>query len=85
MISAPSFFASIFDQSDDNEYSEVYVFDVRVVILLVMLILSSALISLSLLASLKISVNRATHLIFIFHFSGYVYLTHFCIVDFISS
>ena len=44
---------------------------------LMVLILSEALISLTLVAYLKMSVNHATHLIFILKVSGSVCLIHF--------
>ena len=40
--------------------------------------------SLGLVVSLKISANPATHLLFIFHISGSIYLIHFWIVVFVS-
>ena len=52
--------------------------------LLMILLLSEALIYLSSLKSLNVSVNHATHLIFIFQFSGYFSLMHCWIVDFRS-
>ena len=57
--SAPSFFASVLDKSDEEDSSEVSVFTVREVMLPMMLILSKALISLTSMSSLKMSVNRA--------------------------
>ena len=74
--SAPSLFVSVFDRYDEEEDSEVSVFTVRVVMLLMVLIFSEALISLTLVVSLKISVDRATHLLFIFQFSLSVSLIH---------
>ena len=82
--SVPSLFVSVFDRSDEEEDSEVSVFTVRVVMLLMVLILSEALIYLTSVAFLKMSVNRTTHLLFIFQFYGSVSLMHFRIVDFIS-
>ena len=52
--------------------------------LLIMLISSEMLIYLTSVASLKISVNRATHILFILQFSGSFSLIHRLIVDFIS-
>ena len=60
------------------------VFTIRLVMLLMILLLSEALIYLSSLKSLNVSVNHATHLIFIFQFSGYFSLMHCWIVDFRS-
>ena len=74
--SAPSLFGYVFDLSDDEEESEVYVFTVRVVMLIMVLISSEASISFTLTTSLKMSVNRATHIIFISPFSGSVSLIH---------
>ena len=82
--SAPYLFVSVFDWSHEEEDSGISVFTVRVVTLLVVLILSEALISLTSVASLKISVNRATHILFIFQFLVSVSLIHRWIVDFIS-
>ena len=67
--SAPSPFVSVFDRYDEEEDSEVSVFTVRVVMSLMVLISSEALIYLTSVESPKMSVNRATHLLFIFQFS----------------
>ena len=72
--SALSLFISLFDQSDEEEDYEVSVFTVRVVMSLMALILSEALIYLTSVASLNMYVNHANHLLFIFQFSGSVYL-----------
>ena len=78
-------FASVLDQSDEDKDIEVSVFAVRVVMSLIMLILSEAFIPFISVPSLKMSVKHAIHLLFIFQFSGYVYLIHCLIIDFISS
>ena len=72
--SEPPLFISILDRSDEEEDSEVSVFTLRVVMLLMVLILSEALIYLTSVASLKMCVNGTTHLLFIFQFSGSVSL-----------
>ena len=68
--SEPSLFDSVFDQYDEEEDSEVSVVTVRVMMLLMVIISSEALISLTSVASLNMSVNRAAHILFIFQFSG---------------
>ena len=74
--SAPYLFVSVFGRSDEEDDSEVSVFTVRVLMLLMVIISSEALIYLTSVASLKMSVNRATHLLFIFQFPGSVSLMH---------
>ena len=76
MPSAPSLFVFVFDQSDEEEDSQVYVFTVRVSMSLMVLTSSEALIYLTSVTSLKMSVNRTNHILFIFQFSGLVYLIH---------
>ena len=51
---------------------------------LIIFISSEGVISLSLMASLKIHFDRATHLIFILQFSWSISLINCCIVDFVS-
>ena len=74
---APSLFVSVFYQYDEEEDSGVSVFTIRVVMSMIVLILYEALISFTLVVSLKISVNHANHLLFILQFSGSVSLIHF--------
>ena len=84
MPSASSLFVSVFDQSDEDEDSEVSVFTSRMVMLLMVLISSEELIYFTSVASLKMSVNHATHLPFVFQFTGSVSLIHSRIVELIS-
>ena len=72
--SDPSLFVCAFDRSDEEEDSAVSVFTVRVVMLIMVIISSEALISLTSVEFLKISVNRANHIIFILQFTGSVSL-----------
>ena len=72
--SDPSLFVSVFDRYHEEEDSGISVFTARLVMLLMVLILSEALISLTSTESLKMFVNRTNHILFIFQFSGSVYL-----------
>ena len=74
--SEPSLFDSVFDKYDEEEDSEVSVVTVRVMMLLMVIISSEALISLTSVAYLMMYVNRATHLLYIFKYSGSVSLIH---------
>ena len=74
--SAPSLFVYVFDRSNEEEDPKVCVFTVRVVMSLMVLISSEALISLTSVAYLMMYVNRATHLLYIFKYSGSVSLIH---------
>ena len=66
--SSSSLFVSVFDRSAEEEDYEVSVFTVRVVMSLMVLISSEALISLTSLASINLSCNRATHFILFSNF-----------------
>ena len=82
--SAPSLLVSVFHRSDKEEDSEVSLFILRLVMSLMVIISSEALIYLTSMAPLNMSVNRATHIVFVFRFSGSVSLIHRWIFDFIS-
>ena len=75
--SDPSLFIYLFDQSDEEEDYEVSIFTMRVLMSLMVLIVYESLMSLTLVAYLKMSVNHATHLLFILKVSGSVCLIHF--------
>ena len=83
--STPFLFVSLFDWYDEEEDFEVSVFAARLVMSLIMIIVSEEFISLRLMLFLKITVNRAIHILFIFRFYGYVSLMHSWVVYFISS
>ena len=74
----------MFYWSVEEEESEEYLFAVRLVMLMIRLILSEALIYLILMASIKMSVNCANHLLFILHIYRSDSLIHIWIVIFIS-
>ena len=74
--SAQFLFVYLFDRSDVEEDFKLSLFTARGVMLLMVFISSEALISLTLVASLNISVNRATHHLFILKFSGSVSLIY---------
>ena len=74
--SAPVLFSPVLFKSNKEDGYEVSVFTLRVVMSPMMLILSEALISLTLMASLKMSLNHATQHLFILQLSRSVSLIH---------